>query len=266
MIRPPAGGSGYLSAMYNPFTADPNGGVRDLRLPANLSDERLNRRRSLLKRVDEWQKMTESDALTTMDTFYEKAYNLVTSPQAKKAFNMNAEPNETRDAYGHTPLGQGCLLARRLVEAGVRFVTVSFGGWDTHGQNFQNLKTRQLPPVDMAMSALLKDLHERGLLATTLVIWMGEFGRTPRINRNAGRDHWPYAQSVVMAGGGVRGGQVIGKTNERGETPVEQPVKVEDLAASIYHLLGVDPEKEYRTPSGRPIRLVTGGTLVRGLV
>ncbi len=266
MIRAPAGGSGYLSAMYNPFTADPNSGVRDLRLPANVSDERLNRRRSLLKMVDDWQRMVESDALTTVDTFYQKAYDLVTSPQAKKAFDMSGEADAVRDAYGRTPFGQGCLLARRLIEAGVRFVTVSFGGWDTHNQNFQNLKTRQLPPVDMAMSALLKDLHERGLLETTLVIWMGEFGRTPRINRNAGRDHWPRAQSVVMAGGGVRGGQVIGKTNERGEEPVEQPVKVEDMAASVYHILGIDPEKEYRTPSGRPIRLVTGGTLVNGLV
>jgi hypothetical protein len=268
MIRPPGGSSGYLSAMFNPFAADPERGVRDLRLPAEVSDERLNRRKSLQKTVDDLQKMVESDQLTTLDTFYQKAYDLVTSPQAKKAFNLNAESDAVREAYGvnqRNPLGQGALLARRLVEAGVRFVTVSFGGWDTHGQNFNALKTRQLPPVDMAMSALLKDLHERGLLETTLVLWMGEFGRTPKINGNAGRDHWPYASSVVFAGGGVRGGQVIGKTNDRGEVPIEQPVKVEDMAASIYHVLGIDPEKEYRTPSGRPVRLVTGGSLIQGL-
>jgi hypothetical protein len=273
MIRPPGGSSGYLSGMFNPFEADPNnGGVRDLRLPNNVSEERLNRRRSLLKTVDDLQKMAESDQLSTLDTFYQKAYDLVTSPQAKKAFNLSAELPAVHEAYGcnqpgaGAALGKGALLARRLVEAGVRFVTVSFGGWDTHGQNFNALKTRQLPPVDLAMSALLKDLHERGMLDTTLVLWMGEFGRTPKINGNAGRDHWPYAQSVVFAGGGTRGGQVIGKTNDRGEVPTEQPVKVEDMAASIYHVLGIDPEKEYRTPSGRPVRLVTGGTLISGLI
>jgi len=195
----------------------------------------------------------------------ERAYNLIASDHAKQAFDLNQESESTRKRYGNKSIGQSCLLARRLVERGVSFVTVNHRGWDTHA----DLKTRLklgydgakvgvglVPSLDSAASALIEDLDQRGLLDDTLVVVMGEFGRTPKLNAQAGRDHWPRVFSVALAGGGVRGGQVIGSSDSVGESPKDRPVTPSDLAATIYCLLGIDPQSEFQTPDGRPVRVV----------
>lgn len=182
------------------------------------------------------------------------------------AFDLSREPEAIRERYGKSEFGQGCLLARRLVEAGTRFVTVSQTGWDTHGNNFANLRDHQLPPFDLAFSALLTDLEKRGLLEDTLVVCMGEFGRTPRINSYGGRDHWPTCQSVVFAGGGVRGGQVIGKSDETGSYPVERPATPEDLASTLYTVLGVDPHQLPAPAAGRRVQVAAAGQAVKELI
>ncbi|HZP81719.1 MAG TPA: DUF1501 domain-containing protein, partial [Chthonomonadaceae bacterium] len=230
--------AGFLGGSYNPFyagnPAEANYKVQDLVLPKGVSPLRMDRRRRLLAAIDGL-KDAKSDAVRSMDSFFDHAYGLITSKESQEAFEIGKEDHKLRDMYGRTGFGQSCLLARRLVAAGVRFVTITMGGWDTHSGNFGSLKNGLLPDLDRGFSALLTDLHQRGMLDTTLVIWMGEFGRTPQINKNAdpGRDHWPNAMSVVMAGGGVKGGQVIGKTDERAMGPAERPIHVEDLAASI---------------------------------
>lgn len=262
-------GAGYLGSSYSPFFAgnpnDSNYRVPDLPLPQGVTRQRLDRRRALLQTLDTLAR--NNDAVKSMDTFFNHAYNLVTSTGSQQAFEIGQEPAQIRDMYGRNPFGQACLLARRLVAAGVRFVTITQGGWDTHENNFPALQNSLLPTIDQGMSALLTDLAQRGMLDTTLVLWMGEFGRTPEINKNAnpGRDHWPNAMSVVLAGGGTRGGMVIGETDERAMSPKERPVHVEDLAATLYHALGIDPEKEYVTPSGRPVRLANDGRVIREL-
>ncbi len=260
------GGAGYMGDRYNPFTIkdDPSRSsfrVRDVSLPNGFSIDRVERRRSILQEIDAFQRQVEAAEVRTMESFYEKAYALVSSPRAKRAFDLDLESPRVRDRYGHSRLGQSCLLARRLVESGVRFVTINSGGWDTHQNNFKSLASR-LPEVDVAYSALLDDLLARGLLDTTLVVWMGEFGRTPKVNPSAGRDHWGRAMVVTMGGGGVRCGQVIGKTNERAEEPVDRPIRVEDVAATIYRALGVDFAKEYITPQNRPVRINYDGEAV----
>ena len=196
-----------------------------------------------------------------MSSFYEKAYALVTSPRAKRAFDLNLEPPRVRERYGVSHFGQSCLMARRLIEAGVRFVTINWGGWDTHQNNFTSMRSL-LPQLDLAYSALLEDLEGRGLLESTLVVWMGEFGRTPKVNPSAGRDHWAQAMTVCMGGGGVRTGVVVGETNERAEEPRSRPIRVEDLAATIYHALGIDASREYITPQNRPVRINYDGVPV----
>jgi hypothetical protein len=262
-------GPGFLGGSYSPFFAgNPNDGnyrVPDLPLPEGVNRNRLDRRRALLQTLDTLAR--SNDAVKSMDTFFHNAYNLVTSTGSQQAFEIGQESAQIRDLYGRNPFGQSCLLARRLVSAGVRFVTITQGGWDTHENNFPSLRNGLLPTIDQGMSALIGDLAQRGMLDTTLVIWMGEFGRTPEINknRNPGRDHWPNAMSVVMAGGGTRGGMVIGETDERAMGPKERPIHVEDLAATIYHALGIDPEKEYITPTGRPVRLSNDGKVIREL-
>jgi hypothetical protein len=262
-------GAGYLGASYSAFFAgnpsDGNYRVPDLPLPAGVTKSRLDRRRALLSTLDTLAR--NNDAVKSMDTFFNNAYNLVTSKDSQKAFEIGQEPDLIRDMYGRNAFGQACLLSRRLVSAGVRFVTITQGGWDTHENNFGSLRNNLLPTVDQGFSALLTDLFEQGMLDTTLVVWMGEFGRTPQINMNAnpGRDHWPNAMSVVMAGGGMRGGMVVGETDAKGMGPKERPIKVEDLAATIYHAIGVDPEKEYLTPTGRPVRLANEGRVIREL-
>jgi uncharacterized protein (DUF1501 family) len=265
--------AGFLGDQYNPFEVvdDPNATgfkVRDLSVAGDAERQRLERRYSMLSDLDRYQKDVEANVsvVQARDTFYEKAHGLITSPAAKRAFDMDREPEKTREAYGRNTFGQSCLLARRLIEAGVQFVTVTDGGWDTHQNNFKSLKERKLPVLDRAYAALLQDLHDRGLLDSTLVVWFGDFGRTPKINPSAGRDHWATAGVACMGGGGVRTGEVVGATNPLGEVVIDSPVAPQDLAATIYHTLGVPLHTWYRAQDGRPIELVPEGKPVRQLV
>jgi uncharacterized protein (DUF1501 family) len=201
-----------------------------------------------------------------MSTYYEKAYSLVTSEDARKAFNIHAEPDAVRDAYGRTQLGQCALLARRLVEGGCRFVGVDAPGWDVHFNCFPSLKTDLIPYADRAFSALVTDLEQRGLLDETLVVMMGEMGRTPRINAQAGRDHWSMAQTIIFAGGGTKPGQVIGATDKHATAPTENPVSVNDLLRTISVLMGIDPDRTFLGPLGRPVPIVDGGKVIHDLI
>ena len=265
--------AGFLGDQYNAFEVaeDPNAAafkVRDLSLAGDADRKRLERRYAMLGELDQYQKSVEegAQAVKARDIFYEKAHGLITSPAAKRAFDLEKEPEKVRDSYGRTTFGQSCLLARRLIEAGVHFVTVTDGGWDTHQNNFKSLKERKLPTLDRAYAALLQDLHARGLLETTLVVWFGDFGRTPKINPSAGRDHWATAGVACMGGGGVKTGEVVGATNELGEFVIDSPVTPQDLAATIYHALGVPLHTWYRSQDGRPIELVPEGKPVRQLI
>jgi Protein of unknown function (DUF1501) len=264
--------AGFLGDEYNAFEVqeDPNAPafkVRDLGI-ADADRARLQRRQGMLHALDQQEKSVEETApvVRARDTFYEKAHALITSPAAKKAFAIEEEPAKLRERYGRHPLGQSCLLARRLIEGGVHFVTVTDGGWDTHQNNFKSLKERKLPPLDQAYSALLQDLHDRGLLSSTLVVWFGDFGRTPKINPSAGRDHWATAGCACMGGGGVKMGQVVGATNALGEFVIDSPATPQDLAATIYHTLGIPLHTWYRSQDGRPIELVPEGKPIRQLV
>jgi hypothetical protein len=265
--------AGFLGDQYNPFEVaeDPNAAnfrVRDLGLAGDAERKRLERRYSMLTELDHCQKNVEesNQAVQARDAFYEKAHSLIMSPAAKRSFDMEREPEKVRDQYGRTTFGQSCLLARRLIEAGVHFVTVTDGGWDTHQNNFRSLKERKLPILDRAYAALLQDLHDRGLLDTTLVVWFGDFGRTPKINPSAGRDHWATAGVACMGGGGVKRGEVVGATNQLGEFVIDSPATPQDLAATIYHTLGIPLHTWYRAQDGRPIELVPEGKPIRQLV
>jgi uncharacterized protein (DUF1501 family) len=263
--------AGFLGDEFNAFEVadDPNAAVfrvRDLSVE-NAAQARLARRVAMLHEIDEHQKDVEtSGVVKARDTFYEKAHGLITSPRAKKAFDMDAEPEKARERYGRNTFGQSCLLARRLIESGVHFVTVTDGGWDTHQNNFKSLKERKLPVLDRAYSALLQDLSDRGLLDSTLVVWFGDFGRTPKINPSAGRDHWATAGVACMGGGGIKTGQVVGATNALGEVVVDNPVSPQDLAATIYTALGIPLHTWYKAQDGRPIELCPEGKPVRQLL
>lgn len=266
-------GAGYFGAVYNPFTisGDPSKAdfsVRDVTPPAGLDTGRFDRRKRMLASLDVLHRNAEARTKLAgaSDEFLTRAYDLITSPAAKKAFALNEESEATRARYGKHQFGQSALLARRLVEAGTRFVTVGNTGWDTHQNNFAQLKYPLLPNLDQTYSALLADLKDRGLLDSTLVICMGEFGRTPGVNAQAGRDHWPSVFSACLGGGGVKMGHVIGASDDTGAMPSERPVKAEDLAATIYHALGIDYHKEYMTPQGRPTPIVYNGEPVRELL
>jgi uncharacterized protein (DUF1501 family) len=270
----PSCGPAYLGAAAAPFVidADPNApdfSVPDVVPPPALAARRLDDRRKLLAALDRFHRSAEeraSPAASTVSTFRQKAFDLMTSPQAKKAFDIHAEDDKLRDAYGRNTLGQSCLMARRLVEAGVRCVTIDHSNWDTHDDNFKTLKRQLLPALDAALSTLFADLSGRGLLGSTLVVITGEFGRTPRINKNAGRDHWGPAFTVALAGGGVRGGVVVGQTDARAERPARDPYGPEDLSATICQLLGIDPKEEFLTPDGRPVAVVNKGRAIRELL
>jgi len=269
-----SGGSAYLGAAAAPFAVDadpnaPNFSVPDILPPAAIDTRRLSDRRQVLADLDRYQKSAETKAnrqVESVDLFQQKAFELMTSPAAKKAFDIKAESDKLRDAYGRSSLGQSCLMARRLVEAGVRSVTVDHSNWDTHDGNFKTLKNTLLPQLDPALSMLFSDLKERGLLETTLVVVSGEFGRTPRINKNAGRDHWGPGFTVLVGGGGIRGGRVVGSTDARAERPASDPYGPEDLSATAYTLLGIDPKTEFHTPDGRPMAAVNNGRIIRELV
>jgi hypothetical protein len=265
-----AGQSGFIGAGYNPFTVPdpsaPNFRVRDVTPPAGVDPDRMARRRGFTQKMNErFVEELPDSSVRAVDKFYESAYDLVSSTGAKKAFDVTEEPAATREMYGQTTYGQGCLLARRLVESGTRFVTISKGGWDTHANVFQTLQNRLLPELDKAYAALLTDLSQRGLLDKTLVLLMGEFGRTPKVNGRGGRDHWSRCRFVSMAGAGIRGGQVIGKSDEHGGMPAERPVSVEDVASTLYTALGIDYNKQYVTPTGRPIHLAANGKPIQEL-
>jgi hypothetical protein len=251
----------FLGPVHSPFAVgNPNVAgyrVRDLDLPMGVDWARVERRNSLLAVTDEYfHQFDTAQAGEKMSTHYKTAFALISSERARKAFNIEAEPPKLRDSYGRSSMGQGCLLARRLVESGVRFVSVRSGNWDHHQQVFNNLSKDNLPEFDRALAGLLEDLAQRGLLETTLVIVATEFGRTPEINVNAGRDHWPNAYSVVVAGGGITGGRVIGKTDRNCVAVTERPVHVEELLATVYQKLGVPFRKVFQTPIGRPVRII----------
>ena len=207
-----------------------------------------------------------ADGPRSMTQFYQRAYSMITSPAAKEAFALDQEPERVRRAYGHTTFGQSALLARRLVERGVRFVTVTKGGWDHHANIFTQLDEGMLPELDQTLSALLVDLKERGMLQKTLVICMGEFGRTPTVNYAVGRDHWPDVASVVVAGGGIRGGQILGSSDAKAAYPADRPVTPGDLAATVYRCFGINPETEYHTRDGRPVKMLAQGEVVHELL
>jgi uncharacterized protein (DUF1501 family) len=270
----PSAGPAYLGASAAPFVidADPNApdfSVPDVLPPAAVSADRLDDRRRLLDSVDRFQRSAEARAnrsAQAVGTFRQKAFDLMTSPAAKRAFDLAAEPARLREEYGRNSLGQSCLMARRLVEAGVRCVTVDHSNWDTHDGNFATLKRDLLPAFDPAISTLFRDLADRGLLERTLVVVTGEFGRTPRINKNAGRDHWGPAFTVALGGGGVRGGRVVGASDARAERPASDPCGPEDLAATVCHCLGIDPKDEFHTPDGRPVAVVNNGRVIEELL
>jgi hypothetical protein len=269
----PSCGPAYLGPAAAPFVidADPNAPdftVPDVVPPPSLEAHRLESRKRLLASIDRFHQAAEARAnrdAAAVGVFRARAFDLMTSPAAKKAFDVHAEDDRLRDEYGRNTLGQSCLMARRLVEAGVRCVTIDHSNWDTHNDNFNTLRRQLLPWLDAALSTLLRDLADRGLLETTLVVITGEFGRTPRINKDAGRDHWGPAFTVLLAGGGVRGGRVIGRTDARAERPAADPCGPEDLAATLCHLLGIDPAEEFRTPDGRPVAVVNNGRVLSEL-
>jgi hypothetical protein len=258
-------GSGFLGARVAPFVVpNANQMPQNVALPQSVAAGRYTRRLGLMRELE--QDFAEAGGRQRVEehrALYDNASQMVLSPRLR-GFDLNQERSEVRDRYGRTPFGQGCLLARRLVEEGVTFVEVDLPGWDTHQDNFNRTKTLA-ETADPAFAALLSDLRERGMLERTLVIWMGEFGRTPRINPNTGRDHFPMAFNVALAGGGVRGGQVIGATNVAGNVVANRPVTVPDLFCSFCQALGINPRRENITPLGRPIRIVDGGTAVREL-
>jgi hypothetical protein len=262
-------GAGYLEPRFNPFdVGNPNGQnfqVRDLELPLGVDWARMDHRQSLLKLADDkFRKYDSTNLIENMNSYYQTAFGLMQSPRAKKAFNIAEEPEKLRDRYGRTATGQGALLARRLVEAGVRYVTVSrgFNTWDHHANIFPTLSDSFLPELDNAFASLLEDLESRGMLKTTLVIVTGEFGRTPDINANGGRDHWANVFSMVIAGAGVPGGQVWGASDNDGAHVRDNPVEIPDFIATVYDKLGVDYTKEYLNPLGRPTKLAADGARV----
>ena len=266
-------GAGFLGSAYQSFAlqSDPNDRtfqVRAMTLPTGIDRARFDRRHALLQESGaSFERLADRpDLLSSMDQNYQEAHQIILSPRTNRAFQIDQEPDRVRDRYGRTKLGQRLLLARRLVEAGVRFVTISEPvGWDTHADNFTRLRSN-LPVVDRCVSALLEDLDNRGMLDDTMVMMFGEFGRTPRINQQAGRDHWAQAMSIMLAGGGVPAGLVYGATDRSGAFVTDRSHSPADFACTIYSLLGIDPHKRYPTPSGQDVPIVSGGTPIRAIM
>jgi len=264
-------GTGYLSSSYSSFSLGSNPEssdfkVRDLRLPDNISLQRFDQRKKILDIVNsKFSNEQSSDKLTALDAFYQNAFNLMSSDSAINAFVLNQEDNKIKDMYGKNAAGMRMLLSRRLVEAGVRFVTMTYGGWDHH-DGIAGQMQRNLPPFDKAFGALINDLDNRGMLDSTLVIVGTEFGRTPKINPTSGRDHWPKVYSTVMAGGGIKRGLVYGKSDPTGSEPAENPVDISDWAATIYHLLGINHDKTLIAPGDRPVKIIDGGKPITQII
>ncbi len=271
------GQAGYLGTGYNPFIIEGNGNggggkggagggfsVRGLTLKGTFTLEDLEKRDLLLRKFDTgFAGLDKSnDLVDGLGTFHQQALEILKSDKTRKALDLGSEKAATREMYGNTPFGQGALAARRLVEAGVRFSTVSFGGWDTHSQTFNAHKTRLAPTTDQVLSALIRDLDERGLLDSTVVMCAGEFGRTPKVNKTSGRDHWARSMACVLAGGGFKRGYAHGTTDASGMAPATDPVTPDDVSASIFRNLGIDPNTEMQTPTGRPVQLFREGKVI----
>lgn len=265
-------GTGYLGSQFGPFGIGSDPGrpgyqVRDLLLPAGVDDLRFGTRQRIRTVVDEHFRTLagKAEALNAMDDFYQRAYAMISSPAAREAFDLSQETSQTKELYGANEAGQRFLLARRLIEAGVRFVTVSYGGWDHHA-GIETAMRRQAPVLDQAVAGLIADLDQRGLLDSTLVMVTSEFGRTPKINATAGRDHYPRVYSAALAGGGFQRGLVYGSSNSTASEPEEDPIRIEDLLTTVYHQIGINADKELMAPGARPIEIIDGGQVVRELI
>jgi len=264
-----SGGPNFLGAQYAPFVVPDNPDsnsfrVRDVALPNGITDDRFLQRESIRSRVDRLPRVTDAaaaDPVRALDDYYQQGQQLMRSEKAQAAFNIQKEAPTIREKYGRNAFGQRVLLARRLVEAGVPFITLNEGGWDHHANLFQSLNKR-MPEVDASVAALIDDLDQRGMLDSTLVVMLGEFGRTPKINNDAGRDHWSQAMSVMLAGAGVPGGRIIGATDRAGYNAVDRVLSPENFVSSIYKKLGIDPDKILYTPQGRPSHLVSDPTVI----
>jgi hypothetical protein len=259
-INSPSESAGFLGMAHAPFfIQSPTQPIANLRPPGGVDGYRMGRRLHLLGMIeDDFNLQRRGQASADHKAVYLKTVKMMNS-QYTDAFNLESESQATRDAYGESGFGQGCLLARRLIERGVTFVEVSLGGWDNHSDIFNTLRTGNLPTLDKGMGALLLDLKRSGLLEDTLVVWMGEFGRTPRINQDSGRDHWPRSWSVVMGGAGLKGGQLVGETDRDGVEVVDREVGVMDIIATMAQAMEIDLATSYTTPNGRPMKVVDGG-------
>jgi len=263
------GKSAFLGGRYESFrTGDPNqNGYKVEDVGSTNSDfvKAQSRRQTLLGAVDDLARQIEkNDQMATFDEFHKRAANMVLSPEARRAFAIEEETDKLRDRYGRNTFGQSCLLARRLIESGVTFATVNYGGWDHHSKIFESLN-KKLPELDLGLSALMDDLAQRGLIDDTLLAVFGEFGRTPKINKDAGRDHWGQAASLWFAGAGVKSGQVIGATDKTGAFATKRPVSPADVAFTLLDSLGIDPRTPLQSPDGRPIEILDQGDVVREL-
>jgi hypothetical protein len=278
-----AGQAGYLGTAYNPFIVEGapaqqgaransptanNLRVRGITLPTGFTLEQLENRDRLLRNFDQTFEAVDrnADLVGGLDAFHQQALEILRSDKTRNAFALEREPQSIRSSYGMTPFGQGALAARRLIEAGVRFTTVSLGGWDTHGQTFNAHRARLLPQLDQVLAALIQDLGDRGMLEDTIVYCAGEFGRTPRINQNAGRDHWARSMAVVLAGGGFKKGYAHGTTDVQGMAPATDPCTPDDVSSTIFQQLGIDPHTELQSPTGRPIQLFREGRAIPRLI
>jgi hypothetical protein len=268
-----SGGPNFLGAQHAPFVIDgypnsPNFKVRDVVLPKEISEGRAQTRQDLRRSLDGMKRYHEKladDPAVAFDEYYSQALQLVGSQEAQLAFDIHKETEKVRESYGRNDFGQRLLMARRLVEVGVSFVTVYYGGWDHHTKIFEAYKGKSIQQLDQGLSALLTDLHSRGLLEKTMVLCLGEFGRTPKVNKDAGRDHWPGAMSILMAGAGIPGGQVVGATDSKGYYASENVYRPEDFAASLYTKMGIDPNQTLHNTAGRPVPLVNNGRLIKEL-
>jgi hypothetical protein len=268
-----SGGPNFLGGQHAAFTIggspnSPSFEVSDVMLPKEISEGRAKSRRDLRAALDRMQRFNDrvvEDPAVVFDEFYTKGFDLVSSPKAQAAFDIHREDEKVRDRYGRNDMGQRMLLARRLVEVGVSWITINWGGWDDHSKLFESYKGSKMKQLDQGVAALLTDLKERGLLETTMVLVLGEFGRTPKVNKDAGRDHWPHAMSVLMAGAGIPGGQIVGATDAKGYYASDNIYRPEDFAASIYTKMGIDHHQVLHTNTGRPVALVNEGRLIKEL-